>query len=363
MALCSVYAFSVAASPFSASYFALSALGFTSMVFYKKIDAQIASPNWIQFSRRTNCALLSTVLFAFVYLTTHFVRPAPSAAEATATAPPGPDLPVVRCNPSPPPSSNSSCAVIRNSGQCAQHPGFCEHACGTCGPYVGFSIASATFPFRNGAGNFFLNGVNRPWQCLGCDFGFHDFYDTNKAGYERDFRHIHGHSGNFMRFFLYGSLWPEPTTVWDENTGKMVNISTTLIADLQSFLKQAERNNVYVLLVLVNGARELIHPQVITNMSSLESFIDVGVTPVVKALTGYPALLGYDIINEPEGMAGDLPFPWVEPRVQMADIQRFVGRVAHAIHQANPDTLVSCVYVWNDTVLLRSLMTKLCGHV
>ena len=128
-------------------------------------------------------------------------------------------------------------------------------------------------------------------------------------------------------------------------------------------LQQAERNNVYVLLVLVNGARELIHPQVITNMSSLESFIDVGVTPVVKALTGYPALLGYDIINEPEGMAGDLPFPWVEPRVQMADIQRFVGRVAHAIHQANPDTLVSCVYVWNDTVLLRSLMTKLCGHV
>ena len=140
--------------------------------------------------------------------------------------------------------------------------------------------------------------------------------------------------------FVFGSVADATVTTWDSLTGKLTGISPTLITNLHAFLDQAQRHNVYVLLALLDGSTPLAQPQVLTDASSMQSFIDLAVTPIAKALSSHPALFGIEIISEPESMASDFGTPSVLPAVQMADIQRLVGRVAHAIHQVAPNTMV-----------------------
>jgi len=328
MLACAVYAFRYAHSPSSASYFLLATMGLASMVFYKYIDARLALPTWIRFSPCVTGLMSAAVLAAVVFAAILFATP-PRGGNGAG------------CSNAPP--SGISCVLLRNQGLCNKYPGYCENTCGKCGPYAGFSDAAAVHPFSNGAGNFFINGVNGAWLCHGCDFGHDDWYFdvVLRPQFERDLRNIRHHGGNMIRSFVYGSFQSRSVTQWSPISGKLESISPYVIVHLKTLLRMAQKHNVYVLLTLVNGAQDLHEPRLISDLTVMQSFIEVGVIPVVEALQGHPALFGYDIINEPEGMVTDFNNAWAWPHSNMSFVQRFVGRVAHAIHQTDQKAMVS----------------------
>jgi hypothetical protein len=70
-----------------------------------------------------------------------------------------------------------------------------------------------------------------------------------------------------------------------------------------------------------------------------QAYITNYLTPLVTALKGTPGLYSYEIFNEPEGMG---PNGWATgARTTEAYIQKTVNWFAAAIHEADPDVLVT----------------------
>nr|CAG4647256.1 EOG090X0A8N [Megafenestra aurita]SVE92541.1 EOG090X0A8N [Megafenestra aurita] len=82
------------------------------------------------------------------------------------------------------------------------------------------------------------------------------------------------------------------------------DVTGSLLGDLKAFLDAAKANNILVTYVLWNGA--LLRKQQTVNLfwdnAKLQAYIDNALTPMVVHLAGHPALGGWDIINEPEGL-------------------------------------------------------------
>jgi len=72
-----------------------------------------------------------------------------------------------------------------------------------------------------------------------------------------------------------------------------------------------------------------------------QTYLDNALIPMVEQLGGHPAILGWEIFNEPEGMTEQYGFGRVNKRVTMEDIQRFVNLTAGAIHRTDPGALVT----------------------
>jgi hypothetical protein len=97
---------------------------------------------------------------------------------------------------------------------------------------------------------------------------------------------------------------------------------------------------------MMQGSTESIPAATTTNNMNLlendtnrQAYIDNYLTPLVKALKGYPGLYSWEIFNEPEGMT---PAGWAQNKViPESTIQKTVNWFAAAIHTADPTALVT----------------------
>lgn len=77
----------------------------------------------------------------------------------------------------------------------------------------------------------------------------------------------------------------------------------TLINDLREFLDLCQANNIFVNLVLWNGAlmRNGNYEALLYDNDKLQSYIDNALVPLVQGLKDHPALAAWEPMNEPEG--------------------------------------------------------------
>lgn len=185
----------------------------------------------------------------------------------------------------------------------------------------------------------FLSGANLAWLSFANDIGkgatdFKQFGDI--------MLNIHENGGNSLRWWLHTNGKNSP----EFNSESMViSPGEYTVSDIRNVLDLAWEREIGLKLCLwsfdmlrnnlASGVKNR-NILLLTDTTYTMAYIRNALIPMVDSLKGHPAIIAWEIFNEPEGMSNE--FGWNEiGHVPMDDIQRFINLTSGAIH--NTDTL------------------------
>jgi hypothetical protein len=203
----------------------------------------------------------------------------------------------------------------------------------------------------------FLNGSNLAWVNFANDIGAGttDFEQFGKL-----FRETHDYGANCMRIWLHtnGTVTPE------FNADTVSGPGVGAIDDLRQILDSAYKYDVGVILCLWSFDMLRLNigePYLSRNRSLLEdedalqSYIHNALIPMVDSTKDHPAIIAWEVFNEPEGMIVGIPDGgWTDiGHVTRTQVQNVVNKIAGAIHRIDPNLKVT-----NGTHTLSSLSDR-----
>lgn len=189
----------------------------------------------------------------------------------------------------------------------------------------------------------FLSGVNLAWINFARDIGPGP---TDFAAFGNTLLQMHDHGGNALRWWLHtnGSNTPQ-----FDDSGFVVGPGAGTISDLRHALDMAWEREIGVILCLwsfdmlrASNSSTILNRNLLllSDTTYLRAYINNSLIPMVDSLKGHPAIIAWEIFNEPEGMSDEYFFTGVQ-HVPMYVIQRFVNLCAGAIHRTDSTALVT----------------------
>ena len=189
----------------------------------------------------------------------------------------------------------------------------------------------------------FASGGNLAWMSYSQDIGPGP---KDYTGYAQILLQIHNAGGNSVRWWLHteGTATPQYN-----DTGLVIGPGNGTIANLRRALDLAWEREIGMNLCLwsfgmlsqSNSAAVLSrNTKLLTDTAYTHAYIRNCLIPMIDSLKGHPAILAWEVCNEPEGMSDPYYFTGIS-HVPDTLIQRFVNLCAGAIHRADPAAKVT----------------------
>ncbi|MBN1576716.1 MAG: cellulase family glycosylhydrolase [Chitinispirillaceae bacterium] len=187
---------------------------------------------------------------------------------------------------------------------------------------------------------FYINGINVPWNSFGSDMGTHYQWGAlySSSFFDTFFRECGNFGVNCVRLWIHcdGRTSPE----FDDN-GYVTGLDDNFLSDFDDILEIAATNDVMVMPCLWSfdmtkdftstaGKYAGMHADLIQDSGKTRSYINNALIPMVSHLDGSCNLFAWEIINEPEwsiegpGNTAQL--------VSAEEMVRFCAMIAEAIH-------------------------------
>jgi len=216
---------------------------------------------------------------------------------------------------------------------------------------LGMSVAAeaatmdrVTMPFGQ---KLFVSGINVAWKNFGGDVGDQP---VDTVWFAKMLQGVADSGGNAIRWWLFTNCANGP--VFDKTTKLVTGPGSATVANVRKVLDMAYARGVSVDLCLLSfdmmkynqqGVDTAANKKMLQTDEGRKAFIDNAVLPLVKAIGSHPAILTWEVFNEPEGMVIPLAGNWgsMTPGIQIGDVQKMVNQVAGAIHRNVPGVLVS----------------------
>lgn len=218
----------------------------------------------------------------------------------------------------------------------------------------------------------FLLGANIAWNI------FH--YDLSLANYDASyfeamFTDVEAQGGNSMRFWLHTNGGKNPLFEDISDPLKCTGIAASDTTNLKDLLDRAWNHGIAIQICLwthnmlstqqaeVTQAVRNRNRAILENPIYTQYYIDNALMPVLKATGNHPALLAYEIFNEPEGMSTGVTHNptlgnWPDfEHTNFKNIQTTINLISGAIHRELPNALVT-----NGALDVEST-TDVDGHV
>ncbi|MDR2594535.1 MAG: cellulase family glycosylhydrolase [Fibromonadaceae bacterium] len=181
----------------------------------------------------------------------------------------------------------------------------------------------------------FISGMNIAWKDFGRDVGDEAVKINDFVNY---FKQIKGAGGNAVRWWLHTDFRNEPKMNSD---GSVDRIGSKTIDNIRQVLDSAHNYGIVVSLCLFSfdllqldgkdANKVAINKKFLTVPANLDTYINKVLKPMLEAVGNHPAIMCWEVFNEPEGMSSDAN-GWASEKVPMSDILRITARIAAVVH-------------------------------
>nr|AGS52098.1 mannan endo-1,4-beta-mannosidase [uncultured bacterium contig00029] len=210
----------------------------------------------------------------------------------------------------------------------------------------------------------FISGMNIAWHNFARDVG--DAAINGTTFTNNYLKPIKEAGGNAVRWWLHTDAQVDPKM--NMSTGAVTGIGTNTINNMRTVLDSAYKYGIVVSMCLFsfdllqndnNKSQDEMdrNYKFLTVPENLDSYITNALRPILEAIGSHPAIMAWEVFNEPEGMSTE--HGWATQKIAHSNIMRFTSKIAGEVHRKTTKMATTGIHEYSSGELSRYTEAKL----